>query len=92
MSNWLVIYDISNPKRLNKIAKLLKGTGQRIQKSVFEVVAEAKELEKVRREIRSVIDPEVDSVIYFRICEPDWQKRKGFGSVNFDEDKPFQIL
>ena len=92
MSNWLVIYDISDAKRLSKVAKLLQGIGQRVQKSVFEVIAEAKELEKVRKKVRGVIDPEIDSVIYFRICEPDWQKRKGFGSINFEDDKPFQIL
>ena len=33
---YIVVYDISNPKRLRKISSLLKRYGRRVQKSVFE--------------------------------------------------------
>ena len=29
-NNWIVSYDISNPKRLRKVAKFLEGYGERI--------------------------------------------------------------
>ena len=34
---WLIIYDIRNPRRLQKIAKLMAGYATRVQKSVFEL-------------------------------------------------------
>ena len=33
----LVIYDITEPRRLNKVAKVIKDYGIRVQKSIFEV-------------------------------------------------------
>ena len=32
---WLVCYDVHDPERLRKAAKILEGTGQRMQWSVF---------------------------------------------------------
>lgn len=33
--SYMVAYDIANPKRLHKVNKLLKGYGERWQKSIF---------------------------------------------------------
>ncbi len=36
MNPCLVVYDIADPKRLRRVAKVMEGYGVRVQKSVFE--------------------------------------------------------
>ena len=93
MNKWLIIYDISNPKRLQRVARKMKSYATRVQKSVFEMEAPQKTLDKLRNEILKIIDDEKDYVVYFSICEPDWQKRVKYGPQKFEEEeeKPYYI-
>ncbi len=47
----LVIYDVVNDKKRNKLAKLLKGYGFRIQKSAFEAKISASKYRKLIKEL-----------------------------------------
>ena len=47
----LIIYDIINNKKRNKLAKLLKGYGFRIQKSAFEARISAGKYRKLLKEL-----------------------------------------
>ncbi len=49
----LVIYDIINDKKRNKLAKLLKGYGFRIQKSAFEARISAGKYRKLLKELEA---------------------------------------
>lgn len=93
MKKWLIIYDIKNEKRLNKVAKIIMEYGERVQKSVFECEANNKALERIRMRINKIIEKE-DYIVYFDICETDWQKRMKYGhKVNVDvEEKNFYIV
>lgn len=66
-NQWIISYDISDAKRLRKVAKLLQGYGRRIQHSVFIVKVSERDLEKIRWELTKRIEEE-DSVFYFRFC------------------------
>lgn len=92
--HWLVIYDISESKRLSKVAKICKEYGKRVQKSVFEIDCCETVLEIMRNKIEEVIDFDVDYVVYFDICEKDWQKREKYGPLIFEleEEKSYYIL
>lgn len=92
MIHWLVIYDITNEKRLTKVAKKMESFGIRVQKSVFEVEADTSVIEKLRKQVNRIIE-EDDFVVYFEICERDWQKRKKVGPGKYieTEDAPFYI-
>ncbi|MCX7786403.1 MAG: CRISPR-associated endonuclease Cas2 [Spirochaetes bacterium] len=94
MSHWLVIYDIRNDTRLRKVAKRMEGYGVRVQKSVFEVEASSKIIERLRKEIRELLNVEEDYVVYFEICERDWQKREKYGPGGYAEEdtRPYKIL
>ncbi len=93
MEKWLVIYDIRDEKRLVKTAKKLLGYGIRVQKSVFEIKANGKVMEKLRREILKIIDADVDQIVYFNLCEADWQKREKYGpEIYEEEEKQFYIF
>jgi len=93
MNHWLVIYDIREAKRLSKVAKIMEQYALRVQQSVFEIDAEEKIIQEMRERVKSVMEDD-DFVVYFRICESDWQKRMKFGvGARLDcEDKEFYIL
>ena len=93
MKHWLIIYDIRDVKRLSSIAKIMEGHGVRVQKSVFEAELAVSELDKLRGKIRKRMAAE-DSVIFFDVCEADWQKRIKFGVGKYIEldEKSFRIL
>ncbi|HQM85027.1 MAG TPA: CRISPR-associated endonuclease Cas2, partial [bacterium] len=38
--NRLILYDIRDPKRLLRVAKIMENYGYRVQKSVFEVICD----------------------------------------------------
>lgn len=66
--DFLVCYDISNQKRLVKIAKKLEGMGIRIQKSIFFLQATSKsEINTLIESINAIIDVECDDVRIYKI-------------------------
>lgn len=85
MSHWLVIYDIRDEKRLRRVARVAENFGTRVQKSVFEMEIDEKQLSRLRTEIQKIIEDE-DYVVYFNLCEPDWQKREKYGKGRYDEE------
>ncbi len=93
MNHWLVIYDICDSKRLSKVAKKMEDFGIRVQKSVFEIDADRKQIEKLRYIINNIIEGD-DFVVYFDICESDWQKiiKVGPGKYIETEEKPYYIF
>jgi CRISPR-associated protein Cas2 len=90
--HWLLIYDIRDPRRLRRIAKKMTGFALRVQKSVFEMDAEVAVMERLRKEVKKIMDYE-DYVIFFDICEEDWQKRQKYGCGKYidTEEKTFYI-
>jgi CRISPR-associated protein Cas2 len=60
---WLVSYDVRDPKRLRKCAKIMEGYGQRVQYSVFRCWMSKREMERLRWELTEVLKPEDDVVL-----------------------------
>lgn len=58
----LMIYDIVDNKRRNKMVKCLEAYGVRVQKSAFEALLNRRQYEKMLRESSCLIDEEVDSL------------------------------
>jgi len=63
----LVCYDVRDPKRLARVAKILKGAGERIQYSVFRVRASRTQLEALRWQLGRVMKDE-DDLLVVRLC------------------------
>ena len=61
---YLVSYDISNPKRLRKVARALEGFGVRLQYSVFECAMDAMRLAKLKAELQDLVNPDEDQVLF----------------------------
>ena len=65
----LVIYDITCPRRITKVAKIIKDYGVRVQKSIFEVTVNAVLFAEMKTRIEDVIVSEKDGVKYFPLCK-----------------------
>lgn len=64
----LVTYDITNHKRLAKVAKLCEDYGVRVQYSVFECRLESSRLADFWLDLEELIDPATDRIVAYRIC------------------------
>lgn len=68
----LITYDVDTTdaagrKRLRKVAKRCVDYGQRVQNSVFECVADAATMVRLKRELVSLIDPAKDSLRFYSL-------------------------
>lgn len=91
-SEYLVVYDIAHPRRIAKVAAILLNYGMRVQKSIFEVRLHEQSLEQMQRRLRKVIDPAVDGIKIFRLCEGCRTRKGGIGKVLFLQDTPAWII
>jgi len=64
---WLICYDIRDPVRLRKAAKILEGTGNRMQYSVFRCWLNPTAMQRLRWELTRVLKPE-DDVLLIPLC------------------------
>ena len=65
---FLVCYDISDERRLQKIAKTMEDFGTRVLYSVFECYLSSSEFETMKQKIEILMDPLDDKVRYYRLC------------------------
>ncbi|MEQ8785543.1 MAG: CRISPR-associated endonuclease Cas2 [Pirellulaceae bacterium] len=63
----LITYDVRDPKRLRRVAKLLESYGTRVQYSVFRCRLDALALEKLTWELNQLMD-EVDDLLVIPLC------------------------
>jgi CRISPR-associated protein Cas2 len=93
MNEYFIIYDIADPKRLNRVARILRDYGQRVQKSKFEVAVSPAQLKALQQAIGAVIHPDEDGVKYFPLCEKCFGKTEIFGKGHSKGHDPcFEIL
>ncbi|MEA1892885.1 MAG: CRISPR-associated endonuclease Cas2 [Campylobacterota bacterium] len=66
--NFLICYDISDVKRLSKVAKSLEKEAIRIQKSIFYYMDASKEdIEKIVKILESIISTDEDDIRIYKI-------------------------
>ena len=68
MDSWLVAYDISNPKRLRKVATVCEDFGVRKQYSVFLCRLSATDFVRLRNRLYDLIDLGEDQVLFIPLC------------------------
>lgn len=69
-----VTYDITDPKRLNRLHKFLKEFGLNTQKSVFECDIDDTALKRIRHYCKEELDLYTDAVRIYKICSPCMKK------------------
>lgn len=85
--HWLIVYDIRDTKRLAKISKCVESYGWRVQKSVFESTASDETIGQLKSRLEKLMDIEEDFVLFFEVCERDFQKKMVFGKNIEKDDK-----
>ena len=91
--NMIVAYDIAEPRRLNKVAKVIKDYGLRVQKSIFEVQVDSRIFAEMKARIEEEIEQSADGVKYFPLCEKCAGTVEIIGQGIFiDPDEEFYVL
>lgn len=93
----LITYDVNTSdaagqKRLRQVAKLCEKNGIRVQNSVFEVLVDAAQLVKLKAEMARLIDPEHDSVRFYKLGNSYQHKIETMGLVPLIETGGPMIL
>jgi CRISPR-associated protein Cas2 len=68
MDSWLVAYDISDPKRLRKVATACEDFGARKQYSVFLCRLSTTDFVRLRSRLYDLIDLKEDQVLFIPLC------------------------
>ena len=87
MESVLVCYDISNPKRLRKVAKTCEDFGYRKQLSVFLVRVSATDFVRLRTRLYDIIDLNEDQVLFIPLTESGLQRMEAIGRPTDSYDK-----
>lgn len=69
MPYYLIFYDIADPKRLRKIAKIAESIGFRLQKSVFWGQIPEADFIRFKTRLQQILHPEEDALTVVRLCE-----------------------
>jgi len=64
---FVVSYDISCPKRLRRVYRLMRGWGDHIQLSVFRCEMNARELVELRSQLSALINNAEDQVLFIDV-------------------------
>lgn len=87
MTTTVIAYDISEDRRRARVAATLQQWGDRIQRSVFVCTVTAEQLGGIELRVHDIIDPDTDSVYFFRQCAVCWGAVRVLGQATV-EDSP----
>lgn len=76
---YVICYDISDNKRRRKVADVLDAYGDRIQNSVFELVASESIFQKCLGKLKQSIDLNYDKITVYKICSACDRKAQYIG-------------
>ena len=72
--NYIISYDISDPKRLRRVHKVCRSYGIHLQYSVFEADLTRMEKAELDARLKSEIDEEEDQVIFIDLGESAYRE------------------
>ena len=79
MDSWIVAYDISDAKRLRKVATACEDYGARRQLSVFLMRLSKTDFARLRSRLYELIDKKEDQVLFIPLCATCVQKIEAIG-------------
>jgi CRISPR-associated protein Cas2 len=79
MDSWIVAYDISDPKRLRKVATCCEDFGVRKQLSVFLCRLSATDFVRLRFRLYDLIHLKEDQVLFIPLCSRCVQQIEALG-------------
>lgn len=90
---YIVSYDIVDDKIRDRVSKVLKGYGIRVQKSVFECPnLTEKQFIKLKDQLERLIRAHEDSIRYYRQCASCIENFEISGIGEYPEVKHFKVV
>jgi CRISPR-associated protein Cas2 len=87
MDSYLVCYDISDAKRLRKVARCCEDFGYRKQLSVFLCRVSTTDFVRLRSRLYDIIDLNEDQVLFIPLTESGLQRMESLGRPTDAHDK-----
>jgi CRISPR-associated protein Cas2 len=88
----IVAYDISDDRRRARLHKALKHFGYGVQYSVFECHLSVSQLWRMKAMIEQLIDPRVDQVRYYFLCEACARRNEATAASRLTSDPPVIVV
>jgi CRISPR-associated protein Cas2 len=88
---YVIAYDIPSDRRRRRVHKSLCGFGQWTQYSLFECHLSEKELLVLRGKLNRLLEPEEDSLRFYRLCAACVGKAETIGSQAPEERRVFIV-
>lgn len=74
----IVVYDIGE-ERVAKVCKYLRTVLQWMQNSVFEGEITESQLERVKKRLEKLTEPEKDAIVIYLLSDEKWLRRETMG-------------
>lgn len=81
----LIIYDIVQNKRRNKMVKCLEAYGVRVQKSAFEAYLTREKYEQMMKQAAGIIDEATDSLRIYLLANHTSVRSWGIGDAHVED-------
>lgn len=88
----LVVYDIADDTRRNKLATFLEGRGRRVQESVFECFISLDEMAILHAQVQQRVNPQDDNVRFYWIPANALPRTLTIGSPPPEPPPKFYII
>lgn len=88
---YIVCFDVTDPRRLRKVADTLENFGMRVQKSVFECYLDNRDRNRLLKQLTQLIDAETDHVRCYPLCNKDQRGILIDGIGRLTRDDPFHL-
>ncbi len=89
---YVLVYDVVNDRRRNKLHRTLKDYGTAVQRSVFEFDLNAAEVQKMMKRVEALISPDEDTVRLYRLCAACLTETRILGEGTLSLDPDFYII
>ncbi len=89
--HYTVAYDITDDKRRNRVSKILKDFGTRVQYSVFECNTDRRAFLRLQNRLEKAIELSEDTIIFYHLCATCEKQIKRIG-VKKELDKRNYIV
>ena len=90
---WMLSYDISDARRLRRVAELALRHGERVQKSLYLCALSYDQLGQVHAGLSAIVDANMDRVMLRPICRRCREQTRYQGAgANPEHREPFWIV
>jgi CRISPR-associated protein Cas2 len=90
---YLACFDVVDDRTRNRVVKILKEYGERVQKSVFECAGlDEERFLKLKNRVEDCIDNAEDTVRYYAICQGCLKKVEYSGVGDPPQDRSYRVL